>query len=99
MARSGYPVRLPHPEFYARYRCLATTPAPALAPPSSSSAFGTTGDGANGKGQGKGKGGPQQGLLGAGAFPYHVEDLGVGPSREWCQRVLDAVLTLQVRVV
>ena len=37
--------------------------------------------------------------MGAGAFPYHVEDLGMGPSREWCQRVLDAVLTLQVCVV
>lgn len=35
VARSGYPVRLPHSEFYARYRCLATAPGPPSSSPSS----------------------------------------------------------------
>jgi hypothetical protein len=90
VARSGYPVRLPHSEFYARYRCLATAPAPtpASTPTNTSSSSSDGGGGGSGSSKGKKKE----------AFPYHVEDVGAEASRGWCQRVLDAVLTLQVGV-
>lgn len=106
VARSGYPVRLPHAEFYARYRCLATAPAPAPA---------TTNGGGAAQGEGTGTGtssstnkpskggagreGQGRGAAAGSLFPYHVEDLGVEASREWCQKVLDAVLVLQVFVL
>ncbi|EWM26874.1 Myosin head, motor domain protein, partial [Nannochloropsis gaditana] len=65
VARSGYPVRLVHSEFYARYRCLAV----ALALPPSRSP----------------------------SLP-HVIDAVRDPlkTREWCWRVLDAILENQV---
>jgi hypothetical protein len=51
------------------------------------------GNGGNGGNGGKGSSKPVS------AFPYHVEALGAEASRGWCQRVLDAVLSLQVIVV
>jgi len=67
VARSGYPVRLIHPEFYARYRCLAASLPPSL-PPSSSV-----------------------------PLPHVIDDVrDPAKAREWCLRVLDAILEGQV---
>ena len=83
MARSGYPVRLIHQEFYARYRLLAVG--------------GGGGGGGGGSSThppspikgGRGKGG--------GGLP-HVIDNVKDPvkAREWCLKVLDAILEEQV---
>ena len=67
VARSGYPVRLIHSEFYARYRCLAASLPPSL-PPSSWS-----------------------------PLPHVIDDVrDPAKAREWCLRVLDAILEGQV---
>lgn len=79
VARSGYPVRLPHPEFYSRYRCLATVGVKAVA--------------VEGEAKAGILGGKRPGKLVP--FPAVIKGDNFEASRQWCQQVLDAILAVQ----